>query len=388
MHASRQLLVLLRFRSHVFPALVVLAFNWPTQLFAWGERGHDLITRVAVRALHERLGPNNTLSPALVAKEHQLGHLSNVPDIVWRGMDEAVRSQNAPTHFVDTEFLSNRPLPASLPATISEAVKMAGEQCASAANRDHCAMQDTDSPGTAITPKIMDKVGTAPWRIDQLARGLENHWARLKKLQDGKADARLQQTEFDEAIKFAGLLSHFVGDLAQPLHTSKNYDGWDSGQGGVHAYFETDVVNELPLALDQEVLDVVLRQRPFDRLTKPAGKATTAMDTTLPLYRAWSLVADSFSQLSLILDLDRRNLISKSQRTKEGLKLPAKRKPAATSTKVCQSTITQRLATGADALANIWLTAWQNAGKPDLTPINSFTYFHAPEFLPAEYIAN
>ena len=179
------------------------------------------------------------------------------------------------------------------------------------------------------------------------------------------------------------MISHFVGDLSQPLHTSKNYDGWETGQGGVHAYFETDVVNEISLKLDLEVLDISLKQKPFERIMKGASPEPNSA-----LTKSWALVVDSWSQLSLLLDLDKRSLISKSQQTKEGLKLPAKRKPADVATKVFHSLIVQRMATGADVLADIWLTAWQNAGKPDLRTITSYTYFYAPEYIPAGYLKN
>jgi hypothetical protein len=37
----------------------------------------------------------------------------------------------------------------------------------------------------------------------------------------------------------AGAMSHYVGDLSQPLHVSKNYDGQETGDVGIHHFFET-----------------------------------------------------------------------------------------------------------------------------------------------------
>ena len=358
---------------------------FPGSAFAWGERGHDLVTRVAVRTLHSQLGHDNGLTPSLINKEHHLSHLSNVPDIVWRNQGDEVKNQNAPTHFIDIEYLDTKPVISNLPKLPGEALKMIAAQCLSQPQDDFCKIVGDSTSGKTgpenNTNAVFDKTGTAPWRIEQLANALEEQWTLLKKLQDGKSDTKSQQAAFDEALKFAGILSHFVGDMAQPLHSSKNYDGWDTGQGGVHWYFESEIVNELPLAFDQEVLDFSLTKRPFS-----AAMKSIKQGEKLPLTRAWALTLDSWAQLPLLLDLDRRNLIAKSQQTKEGLKLPAKRKPAADSAMVFHSLLVQRIATGADFLANVWLTAWQNAGKPDLNKIVSYTYYYSPEFVPAGYL--
>ena len=37
----------------------------------------------------------------------------------------------------------------------------------------------------------------------------------------------------------AGVMAHYIGDLSQPLHDTKNYDGQLTGQPGIHAFFET-----------------------------------------------------------------------------------------------------------------------------------------------------
>jgi len=44
-------------------------------LWAWGERGHDLITRVAVQNLRVMSDDNQALVKPFVARNHMLGHL-------------------------------------------------------------------------------------------------------------------------------------------------------------------------------------------------------------------------------------------------------------------------------------------------------------------------
>lgn len=51
-------------------------------------------------------------------------------------------------------------------------------------------------------------------------------------------------------------LSHYVGDLVQPLHAHHDYDGDEAGLSGVHSQFETKMLNRF----DEEVLAEVKRK--------------------------------------------------------------------------------------------------------------------------------
>jgi len=47
----------------------------------------------------------------------------------------------------------------------------------------------------------------------------------------------------------------------------------------------------------------------------------------------------------------------------------------------------ERLATAAEVLANLWLKAWEDAGKPDFKGYRSFAYPVAPEFIQPDYLS-
>lgn len=53
----------------------------------------------------------------------------------------------------------------------------------------------------------------------------------------------LRRGEFPIALKHAADLGHYVGDLAQPFHLTKNYDGQLTQNDGIHSRFETDLIN-------------------------------------------------------------------------------------------------------------------------------------------------
>lgn len=224
-----------------------------TDAFAWGERGHDLIARVAARLVAQRSSEPTLVAP-FIAKEHMLGHLANVPDILFRDLPEA-KGVEGPTHYFDSEYVFATPTVQGFPVAIADAVKM---------SEDH-------------GKNLFDHVGTAPWRISQL---FYLYVAALKSAKPADPAKPLSRAELEEAVNrallYAGVMAHYVGDLSQPLHTTVDYDGWKKDQGGIHSYFEEAVVNAFPLSLDYEVFAAasksILRPRSGPQYRRRTGR--------------------------------------------------------------------------------------------------------------------
>ncbi len=108
---------------------ILLALSGPNAS-AWGERGHDVVTRVAVRLLAAKTAKGTALATQLGRKEFMLGHLSNVPDIVWRNQGEAIEKVNAPTHFLDLEYVSPELVFSTVPRTPGDALSRMKALCA------------------------------------------------------------------------------------------------------------------------------------------------------------------------------------------------------------------------------------------------------------------
>lgn len=325
-----------------------------TSSFAWSERGHDLIARAATRIAVARSGDNPSVQAIFAAKEHMLGHLANVPDIVWRSMGREIEALNDPTHFIDLDYLMIEPTVDDFPKTPAAATARLRELCGKKPLGYTCPNQKNLQVSTA---------GTAPWRLRQLFA------LAVKDLKAGQVDNMLVH---------AGVLAHFVGDLANPHHTTRDYDGYEQGQGGIHSYFESDIVSSYEFDLDQEVLTTALRQRPFDQLH--------AADD--PLAIAIALAVNSYKQLHRLNDIDRRNAVSKASRQERGLNLPAERKDPRTVNRHFRQMVVERLALAADTLAQLWLGIWREAGSPNLATFRSYTYRVAPEFIIPDYLAN
>ncbi len=175
------------------------------QAFSWGSKGHEIVAGVgaSLAAQGNEFWAQNQAS---------MEQLSTVPDRVWKSTNY---KQEGPNHWFQGDAYTSDVGAGTLsqfPRSYQTAVGQMGEQ-------------------------VIVKNGTAPWRIQQF------YSLALEALKKGDADS---------AITYAGVMSHYVGDLSQPLHVSENYDGVQTGQKGIHKFFETDNIKDKE-AIQQEV---------------------------------------------------------------------------------------------------------------------------------------
>lgn len=223
--------------------------------YGWGKRGHEIISSVAARLLAEE---NHHLS-FLREHEFDLGYYANVPDLIWKNLDEKKSQTEHSLHFIDwnEDFIKVFERPQNLPVEFAEFKRKMGSH-------------------------FDPRKGMAPWRIHEM-------FDRCRRL--------AEKINFDTQgplLVCAGILSHYIGDLAQPLHVTDDYDGKKSGQEGVHAFFETTLVN----AMDPELkLEILKRARQLSE----KNQATRSVDE-----RIRDLIDESHSRIPELLKLDKK----------------------------------------------------------------------------------
>ncbi len=346
-----------------------------TTAWAWGEAGHNTVGRVAVRLLTDKNVPE--LARVMAPKEYMMGHLSNIPDIHWRNIGKKTADLNGPTHFVDAEYVlsAGTRTPANLlPETMAAYANSIQSNC------DKPKAPVAVCPEGATMSAKLNKTGTAPLRFEQLIKKMQDALAKAKK---AKSHAEMVE-DVNEALLYAGLASHFIGDMAQPLHVTKNYDGWENGAGGLHSYFETDIVDALGLGLPDRVYKYAKAKKPAAALWEkiPAAERKSMK----PVDMAWLVVLDSLEQVNRLFELDRKNSWLKASIDGGKKKKPAERKPAQDVSAAYEGLVEERLAVAADALSDAWILAWKAAGSPDLKEYQSWHYELAPEFIAPEYL--
>ena len=174
-----------------------------------------------------------------------------------------------------------------------------------------------------------------------------------------------------------------MGDLGQPFHSSVDYDGWKFNQGGIHQYFESDLVNETNGAWVDEVLSYALRFKPSSRLTKLIQDLNIKPNY---LTFAVALATDSIKEKNRILVIDRAHSILKMPpKNNDGLRLKPTRKNASEALPYFSQILKERFAVSAELLADLWYLAYKNAGSPTISDYKSYYYPLKPEPIPIDY---
>lgn len=202
-----------------FLALPLFAFALTTpSAHAWDYEGHRVVNQLALMAL-----PANF--PAFVktpeARE-RIAFLAGEPDR-WRNIndDVSLSHYSGPDHYLDLEELEDYDLtPQTVPTLRYDfTAKLALARAAHpekfapidpAKNKDH----------------TRELVGFAPWAITEYQGKLRSGFSYLKAFQDNGGTPEEIANAQANIIYVMGVMGHFVGDCAQPLHVTKHHHGW------------------------------------------------------------------------------------------------------------------------------------------------------------------
>lgn len=189
------------------------------QAAGWNERGHAIITRLAVAGLPPDV-------PDWVRERRtadRLAYLSNEPDR-WRGTKLACLAHlNEPEHFIDVEHLTPYGMSLkTLPTLRYDFVGRLAAQRALHPDRFPPVKAESDPKMLRLTP------GLLPYRIAELHAEIVSGWSTLQTFEANTAlcEPGAIEAARERIIEAMGLLSHYVGDAAQPLHTTEHYNGW------------------------------------------------------------------------------------------------------------------------------------------------------------------
>jgi hypothetical protein len=278
-------------RKIVVATALALTSLVPAPAAAWGFAGHQLIMRRAI----ELLPPE--LKPFFERYRNEIVIRVKDPDL-WRnaGWDDD------PNHFVDF------------------GMKELGEYPFTALPREYGAALEK------FGASLLARIGRLPWReaeeFGNLRRGFEGF------RQEG-------QYSQGDVVLFSAVAAHYIQDAHQPFHASHNYDGQLTGNTGIHARFERDLI-----------------ERFESRLTlKPA--APTAI--TNPRDAAFDILLASYQPVDPILRADTAAAAGKDTYDDDYFeKFFAKVRPI----------LEQRLSEAITATAGIIIGAWDQAGRP------------------------
>lgn len=286
--------------------LVVLLTLTPAGILGWGEKGHLMINRLAIQTA----GPD--LPEFMRRQSAQVIYNSYEPDRWREEAGSAMNDAQAPDHFFDSELWGDI-------ATISPTRY---------AFQARLVEKKTD----------LAKIGYLPYAIIENYGRLRNAFRRYRnaKTQEDRDAAAAN------AVFYAGVLGHYVGDSTMPMHLSIHYNGWADGSPNpkkfttdrtLHSRYENTYVNA---AIDEaRVRPLVQRPR---RLTDVFATVKSHLGQT-------------FSELEPLYTME----------------LAGEFKPDAPR-QAGTAFVTAQLARASTMLGNLWYTAWLESNEPVAPP--------------------
>lgn len=203
--------------------------------------------------------------------------------------------------------------------------------------------RDYDEALTKFSADTLRKYGTLPWAIMEVKEELVQAW------HSGDSTA---------IIRASAKLSNYAADAFSPLRTTVNYDGQLTSQPGLLALWE----NQLPERY----------------LTTYKLSGETAKPLKDPLAETWAALQYSYGFLTATFDIETKLSRGFTPQTKYAYAHRFGRTQRRYSdafadayNKEVGGMVDYRLRTAAPFVAALWLTAWQEAGRPDVSRLMS-----------------
>ncbi len=292
---------------------------------AWDEAGHAIVTRLACEKLPADM-PKWLKEPAVCRR---LEYLSSEPDR-WRGQHNVhLDHANNPNHYIDIEDFELYGLTlATLPPLRREFIDVLAGRRIAHPDKFGDYERRRDPSYTKLSP------GLLPYEIAELQWKVAASWTTLKTYEQYRSyvtDEMIDNAR-QNIVYQMGIISHFIGDGSQPLHTTRHHNGWvgSNPKGyttdrGFHAYIDGGAIEDFRITAES---------------IGPRAKAPRA----IPNERYWAEICrylgETFAGVEPLYQLEKSGDLRKD---------PGKR------------FIEDRLIEGGSALAGFWVAAYQGA---------------------------
>ncbi len=306
----------------------------------WDYEGHRIVNQLALASLPADF-------PAFVrepANAERIAFLAGEPDR-WRNVSDVILKQTGGSwtdHFCDLEQLPAAGLdPAKVTSFRYDFILQFAAGRATHVEKFPAIDPTKDADHTREWP------GFAPWAITEYYAKLKSGFSYLKVLEELGTPGEIANARAN-ILYVMGVMGHYVGDCAQPLHTTVHHNGWvgDNPNSytvwtGFHSWIDGGFIAKAGINLAGVTPGVVPAQ-PIALATQPDGRDPMFVAVMNYLIEQNKLVEPLYA-------LEKKGVF--------------KAEVAATSIEG-QEFIKARLLTGGEMLGAIWLTAWKQAA-PD-----------------------
>lgn len=318
--------------------LVLSAVLLAPALRAWDYEGHRIVNQLALASLPEDF-------PKFVhthGNAERIAFLAGEPDR-WRNVPDLPMKQSGGSwtdHFCDLEQLTDAGMDfAKVPSFRFDFVVQFAAGRAAHADKFPAVDPAKNADHTREWP------GFAPWAITEYFERLRSAFSYLKVFEELGTPVEIANAQAN-AVYVMGVMGHYVGDCAQPLHTTVHHNGWvgENPKGyskwpGLHSWVDggfgakagITAAQLTPRATPARLIPLVAREDGRD-----------------PMFVA--VLDYLLAQNKLVEPLYQLEKASKLSHSRDEAIVPEGR-----------AFIEGQLLTGGKMLGAIWLTAWKNA---------------------------
>ncbi|HVT73377.1 MAG TPA: hypothetical protein VHD61_09590 [Lacunisphaera sp.] len=328
-------------RPRKFLRLVLAGLALAPALRAWDHPGHSIVNQIALNSLPADF-PAFVREPANVER---IKYLAGEPDRWSHSPDLPLAHDNWPEHYLDYEELAAAGLDLNtVPGLRYDFV------LAFAAGRAAHPENFRRSEPLGVTLHTDKLPGLLPWVITETYGKLKAAFTSLHVYEELGTPDEVANARANVVYQMA-ILGHYVGDSAQPLHTTIYHNGWagDNPHGYTtwtkfHSWIDSGLINKSHLVFT----DVAPRIVPAATLSlapRPDGRDPVFV-ASLDFIAAQNKLVEPLYQLEK--DGKLGNQDPKQAVSPEGRAL-----------------IENQLLKGGEQLGALWLAAWRNAPVTD-----------------------
>jgi hypothetical protein len=186
--------------------------------------------------------------------------------------------------------------------------------------------------------------GIAPWWI-MVMQG------RLKKAFESRDPNMILKTSAD--------IGHYIADVHVPLHASSNHNGQKTEQHGIHGFWES----RLPELYAEKEYDLLIGKagylvNPSEWIWQRVQESAHASDSVLKMEKQLSLRVPSDQRFSYEM---RNGMVMRQYSSFYANQYHRK----------LNGMVERRMRSAIHGVASFWLTAWIDAGQPDLNQLKA-----------------
>jgi hypothetical protein len=309
-------------------------------VYAWDYEGHRLVNEVALAALP----PDFPRFVTSTQNAERIAFLAGEPDR-WRNSPSAPLQQvNGMDHYLDMEEIPEAGLEFNkLPSFRYDfAVQFATGRAAHAAN-----FAPIDPERNADHSR--EWAGFVPWAITEQFGKLQSAFSYLRAYEELGTREEIANARAN-IVYVMGVMGHYVGDAAQPLHTTIHHHGWvgPNPNGyttwtGIHAWVDGGFIAKAGVNFEE--------LKPRVTPAQPIALATQADGRDPMFVTVCDYLAAQHRRVEPLYQLEKEGKLGHHEQpiTPEG-----------------RDFIDGQIVAGGEMLASIWVTAWKTA------PVDNF----------------